>query len=255
MPTSPSISSSDPPTERGWNYPGTELESMALAVNYSRWILDRLKPFLGKHIVEVGAGAGSFSQLLLETRPASMTLLEPSLNLYSILSQRLPAIDKDRIAQAHHATLIQAFAAAARPRQPDTALYVNVLEHIQDDEAELRALHSILPRGGRVLIFAPAHRWLMGSMDRQLGHLRRYTLSELTWKCRAAGFKVRVSEYFDAIGIIPWWLKYCVLKSERMEPAAVRLYDRLVVPISRTLERLITPPLGKSIILVAENSN
>ena len=75
---------------------------MALAVNYSRWILDKLKPFIGKHIVEVGAGAGSFSQLLLETVPSSMTLLEPSLNLYSHLRKRLPKIDKDGIAQAHH---------------------------------------------------------------------------------------------------------------------------------------------------------
>ncbi len=253
MPSRPSSSSNDQSTEADWRYPGTELESMALAVNYSRWILDRLKPFLGKHIVEVGAGSGSFSRLLLETKPASMTLVEPSLNLYSILKQRLPAMDTNRIAQAHHSTLIQIFSGTARPPRPDTAVYVNVLEHIRDDEGELRALHGILPPGGRLLIFVPANRWLMGTMDHQLGHFRRYTLDELTSKCRSAGFSIRFAEYFDAIGIIPWWLKYCVLKSNQMEPAAVRLYDRWVVPISRALERLITPPVGKSIILVAEN--
>lgn len=235
------------------SYPGTELESMALAVNYSRWILDRLQPWIGKHIVEVGAGAGSFSQLLLKTGPASMTLLEPSPNLFSILSRRLPAIDKGGIAQAHQSTLVQAFAAGNPPRQPDTAVYVNVLEHIEDDEGELRTLHSILPPGGRLLLFVPANRWLMGSMDRQLQHFRRYTMDELRSKCRSAGFDIRFSEYFDLIGIIPWWLKYCVLKSDRMEPGVVRIYDRWVVPVSRALERVITPPLGKSIILVAEN--
>ena len=226
---------------------------MALAVNYSRWILERLRPFLGKNIIEVGAGAGSFSQILLETGPASMTLLEPSPNLFSILSRRLPEIDTRGIAAAHQLPLIQAFAAASPPRRPDTAVYVNVLEHIEEDEEELRALHSILPAGGRLLIFVPANRWLMGSMDRQLGHCRRYTLGEITSKCRSAGFSIQMAEYFDVIGIIPWWLKYCVLKSNSMEPGAVQLYDRLVVPISRMLEGWITPPLGKSIILVAQN--
>jgi SAM-dependent methyltransferase len=225
---------------------------MALAVNYSRWILARLKPFIGRHILEVGAGVGAFSQLLLETNPATMTLIEPSQKLYEILKERLSTIDKDRVAHAHSSTLIQTFNGSNRPPQPDTAVYVNVLEHIRDDEAELRAVHSILPANGHLLLFVPANRWLMGSMDHQLGHFRRYTVDELTSKCRSAGFRIRFAEYFDVLGIIPWWLKYCLLKSEHMEPAAVRLYDRCVVPISRTLERVVAPPVGKSIIAVAE---
>jgi hypothetical protein len=227
---------------------------MALAVNYSRWIFERLRPFIGKHIVEIGAGAGSFSRLLLETEPSSMTLLEPSSNLYPILIERLPLIDKKGLTQTRHATLIQAFGVPTPPHRPDTAVYVNVLEHIEDDEGELRALHTILPAGGRLLVFVPANRWLMGSMDHQLGHFRRYTLDELVSKCRSAGFQIRFSEYFDVIGIIPWWVKYCLLKSDSMEPQAVQLYDRWVIPFSRALERIITPPVGKSIILVAENS-
>jgi SAM-dependent methyltransferase len=235
------------------SYPGTELESMALAINYSRWILERLRPFIGKHIVEVGAGLGSFSQILLETQPDSMTLLEPSPELFPVLKQRLPEIDKRGIARAHSATLVEAFCAANAPRRPDTAVYVNVLEHIEDDERELTTLHSILPASGRLLIFVPANRWLMGTMDHQLRHCRRYTLDELTAKCRSAGFRIQLAEYFDVIGIVPWWLKYCLLKSDRMEPQAVELYDRLIVPISKALERVVTPPIGKSVILVAEN--
>lgn len=226
---------------------------MALAVNYSRWILERLRPFIGKHIVEVGAGMGSFSQMLLETQPDSMTLLEPSPELFPVLTRRLPQIDTRGIAHTRPATLAQAFSGANAPRQPDTAIYVNVLEHIEDDEQELRSLHSILPASGRLLVFVPANRWLMGTMDHQLRHFRRYTLDELTTKCRSAGFRIQLAEYFDAIGIVPWWLKYCLFKSDHMEPTAVELYDRLIVPISRALERIVTPPIGKSVILVAEN--
>ena len=199
-------------------YAGRELESMAFAVNYHRWILERFAPFLGKHIVEVGAGTGSFSMLLLETKPESLTLLEPS-NMYA-------ALEKARIAEAHHCTLAQAKFSI----RPDSIVYVNVLEHIEDDQGELRIAHSALAPGGRVLIFVPANPWLMGSIDRQLGHFRRYTMNELMSKCRAAGFGIRSSSYFDVAGILPWWIKYCVFKSERMEPAAVRFYDRWVVP-------------------------
>ena len=228
-------------------YNGRELESMAFAVNYHRWILRRLTPFLGKRIVEVGAGAGSFSELLLETKPDSLMLLEPS-NMYAALIQRLSTADKTRIAQAYQCTLGEAKFSSP----PDSIVYVNVLEHIEEDEGELRTAHSILAPGGRVLVFVPANRWLMGSIDRQLGHFRRYTMDELILKCRNAGFIIRLSSYFDMAGIVPWWLKYCLFKSDRMEPAAVRLYDRWVVPIARALEGLVSPPVGKNILLVGE---
>jgi phospholipid N-methyltransferase len=227
---------------------------MALAVNYSRWIFDRLRPFIGKHIVEVGAGIGSFTKILLETQPESMTLLEPSVKLYPLLVKRLPALDARGITEARAATLIQAFCETNSPRQPDTAIYVNVLEHIADDENELRVLHTILPVAGRLLIFVPANPWLMGTMDHHLRHFRRYKLDELVMKCKSAGFRIHLAEYFDVIGIIPWWFNYCLLKSDRMDAASVQLYDRFVVPISRAFERLITPPIGKSVLLVAERA-
>jgi SAM-dependent methyltransferase len=224
---------------------------MAFAVNYHRWILERLTPFLGKRIIEVGAGVGSFSELLLETRPESLTALEPSPDMYAALVHYLAAHDKAGVSQAQQCTLAEMKASD----QPDSIVYVNVLEHIKDDQAELRTAHSLLVFGGRVLIFVPANRWLMGSMDRQLGHFRRYTMEELTSKCQSAGFIIRLASYFDVAGILPWWAMYCVLKSQRMDPAAVRLYDRWVVPMARVLESALKPPLGKNIVLVGEKKD
>jgi len=226
---------------------------MSFAVNYHRWILARLKPFLGSRIVEVGAGRGAFSELLLETGPEALTVLEPSANMYPLLLEKLAAIDKERVAQARQCTLAQASVnfAEAFPL-PDSVLYINVLEHIEDDEAELRAAHALLTAGGHVLIFVPANRWLTGSIDRQLGHFRRYTMDELRIKCRSAGFRIRLAVHFDFFGIAPWWLKFCVLKSDRLTPGAVRLYDRCVVPFARMLERAIPPPIGKNVIVAGE---
>jgi hypothetical protein len=91
-------------------------------------------------------------------------------------------------------------------------------------------------------------------MDRQLGHYRRYTVAELAGKCRAAGFTVRVSGYFDILGVAPWWFMYRLLRSTTMSPAAVRFYDRYLVAVSRFLQSVVHPPLGKNVLLVAQKN-
>ena len=63
---------------------------------------------------------------------------------------------------------------------PDSIVYINVLEHVEDDQTELRMAHSVLASGGRLLVFVPAHEWLMSRFDRKLGHFRRYTRESLT---------------------------------------------------------------------------
>src|SRR5213075_3211063 len=59
-------------------YPGKDLEAMSFAVKYHRWLLSEFSQFIGKHVVEVGAGTGSFSEMLLEMDPDSLSLVEPS---------------------------------------------------------------------------------------------------------------------------------------------------------------------------------
>src|SRR5215475_3595430 len=123
-----------PPIPKPTEYPGKELEAMALATNYRRWIMEFFKPFLGKHILEVGAGAGSFSEMLLRERPQSLTILEPSDNLYLSLNSRVAALDHDGIAKVKHATLSEAFGDVSETSRPDTVVYINVLEHVEKDE-------------------------------------------------------------------------------------------------------------------------
>jgi SAM-dependent methyltransferase len=234
-----------------WSYPGRELESMVFAVNYHRWILDIFRPYLGKRIVEVGAGSGSFTELLLETKPEQLDSVEPSSNMYPLLADHIRHLNAGNVGRAHQGTLIACLDTLRKNNAPDSIVYVNVLEHVEDDANELAAMHSLLRPQGHALIFVPANMWLMGSMDRELGHFRRYSMKELHSKCQAAGFTVQLSRHFDFFGMAPWWLKYCLLKSKTMEPGAVRLYDRVVVPTARVVETIVSPPIGKNILLVA----
>jgi len=233
-------------------YAGRDLESMSFARNYHRWILDLFAPYLGRRVVEVGAGTGSFSELLLAREPEALTLVEPSEGMHRLLVEHVGRIATRARVRIHNDTFARVARRLTEEERPDSVIYVNVLEHVEDDEAELRLVADALAPGGRVFIFVPAFQWLYGSFDRQVGHQRRYTRGELAAKCERAGLRVVRSAYFDAGGVLPWWLKYRVLRSEKMEPAAVRFYDSFCVPVLRRLEAFVPPPVGKNVLLVAE---
>lgn len=233
-------------------YTGRDLEAMSFAVNYHRWILKIFAPYLGTRLVEVGAGVGSFSELLLERPLETLVLVEPAAQMYEALTQRMQRFQSTTQIHTFNAMFSRVAPEIETVWRPDSILYVNVLEHVADDEAELRAVNQALTQGGRIFIFVPALRWLYGSFDRQIGHVRRYSLNELTEKCGRAGFKILESRSFDLLGIVPWWIKYRLLKSQTMEPAAVRFYDEYVVPFARAVEGVVRPPIGKNIILVGE---
>jgi SAM-dependent methyltransferase len=224
------------------DYSGTELEILDAAVNYHRWILSKFEPYLGETVAEVGAGIGSVSKLLLEFPIRRLLAFEPSQNLFPTLRRQLQH-DKRAIAVngVLHADAIQ--------ERVDSVLYVNVLEHIEDDEAELKLSHQLLRDDGRLLVFAPALNWLYSDFDRHVGHRRRYTKRGLQRVVETAGFSVHRSEYFDLAGVAPWYVNFVLLKG-RPRRVSMSLYDRLVVPVLRAVERL-PPPVGKNAIVIA----
>jgi len=233
-------------------YAGKDLEAMSFAVNYHRWILSIFEPCLGARVVEVGAGTGSFSELLLERRFESLSLVEPSTTMYQLLCRRVEELRPLQNVKTYNDVFENVAERIRSTDRPDSIIYVNVLEHIADDVHELNVINKALATGGRIFIFVPALRWLHGSYDRQINHFRRYTRTELEKKCVAAGFKVIASRYFDLFGVLPWWVKYKVLQSNNMELGAVRFYDQRVVPVAKILESSVKPPIGKNVLLIAE---
>lgn len=231
-------------------YVGRDLEAMSFAENYHRWILESLKPQLGTRLVEVGAGSGSFSDLLLDHPADSLALIEPSEAMHRLLAERIRSRNDTRV-ETYRATFGDV-AERLSSDLPDSIIYVNVLEHIADDVGELALVHRTLAPGGKIFIFVPALQSLYGAFDEQVGHHRRYTRSELVDKCERAGFRIIDSRYFDLLGVLPWWVKYRLLKSSELEPRAVAAYDRYVVPAARRLEARLRPPLGKNVLLIAE---
>ncbi len=225
-------------------YSGTELDAMAEARNYCHWIMRYFAPYLGERVVEIGAGTGTFSELLLSSeRTVGLALFEAARNLFPLLRQRFA----DRNVRLHGG----AFDPLALDAPADSIVLVNVLEHILDDAALLSQVHQSLRPGGSLLLFVPALTWNYGSLDKAFEHHRRYSKGGLVKKLRAAGFRVEQARYVNIIGIASWFFAGKVLRQTTLRPAQVRWYDRWVVPWSFKLEQICEPPLGQSLLVVA----
>ncbi|MGH9730834.1 MAG: class I SAM-dependent methyltransferase [Candidatus Acidiferrales bacterium] len=226
-------------------YSGTELDAMAEARNYCRWILDFFAPYLGKKVIEIGAGAGTFSELLLRIdRISELVLFEPSANLFPLLQGRFG--DNPRL-RLHSST----FDPSILEEPADSIVLVNVLEHISDDDALLLQIQQSLRPGGCVLLFVPALEWNYGSLDKAFEHHRRYSKPVLRKKLAGAGFRVKHVRYVNFLGIASWFLAGRVLRQRTLRPSQVRWYDRWIIPWSFKLEQIWEPPVGQSLVAIA----
>lgn len=230
-----------------FDYEGRDLEAMAHAPNYHAWIRDELAGCLKGDVLEVGAGAGTFTQALLAASPRSLTSIEPSPAMHALLVARHGG---DPRVTVRPATTSELEAGTARF---DAIVYNNVLEHIADDLAEMRRAHSLLRPGGTLLVFSPALPWLMSAFDRRVGHVRRYRRRELGKHAESAGFRVERLHYVDLPGILPWYL-FMVLGGVMLNPRNVGSYDTYAVPLVRRIERLVRPPIGRNVLMVARRT-
>lgn len=226
-------------------YDRRDLEAMSVGHNYRRWILDQFVPYLGKDVVEVGAGSGDFSKLLLERGIRSLTAVEPAANMYPILRTALAAFENARVSQGR----LQDVLSQLKTR-PDTITYISVLEHILDDGKELEQAFEVLIPGGVIWIFVPALTWLYGTNDVAVGHFRRYEKEPLSKLVETAGFQIVKSRYIDFFGIIPWFVLFRLFKQAAVHSNQVSVYDRFCVPICRYLEHSIRFPIGKNLLIV-----
>nr|MBI3612480.1 class I SAM-dependent methyltransferase [Nitrospirota bacterium] len=218
---------------------------MAEAENYRRWILRHFAPYLGTRVLEVGAGMGAFSWLLLrETRPMELILVEPADNLGALLRQRF--------AEEHRVTVVPGYLDQLAGSAPvDSVVLVNVLEHIENDAEALRVIWDLLVPGGTLLLFVPALPWLYGSLDRAFGHARRYSKPALAHTLDRIGYDTLDLRYFNLLGVGFWLLAGRIFRRQTLHPRGVRLYDRWVLPWLLKLESSWPPPIGQSLLVVA----
>jgi SAM-dependent methyltransferase len=225
-----------------------ELTELSDASNFTRWIVDAIDEPAATHVLEVGAGMGAVA-IELARRRADRTVvaIEPAQNVFARLRERTATVPNLVTRQITSGQLV-----AEQGGSFDEVVYVNVLEHIRDDSAELSTATQLLRPGGRLSIFVPAMPSLYGSLDYKSGHYRRYTSDQLRALLATAGYRDVDVRYLDVVGVAPYWLLYRLLDVKHLDRASATGYDRVLVPLSRAVQRLVPrPPFGKNLVATA----
>ena len=135
----------------------------------------------------------------------------------------------------------------------------NVLEHIENDLKVLKEMRNKIKLGGKIAIYVPALTILFSDLDRNVGHYRRYSKSELVGKVKAAGFEVEDCYYNDCVGVLATFMLKVFGYRNKIGLGSNRsliFYDKVVYPISKLLDYLLFKHIiGKNLVLFAVNSD
>lgn len=133
----------------------------------------------------------------------------------------------------------------------DAIFYIDVLEHIENDRAEIDAALSKLAAGGVLVVLAPAHQTLYSPFDKAIGHFRRYTAKSLA---ALAPERASTSFYLDVVGCAASFANKRLLKQSLPTLSQIKLWDGVMVPLSRLLDPLCFYTLGKTVVVVFKKS-
>ena len=226
-------------------YLGGELDLFALATNWKRYIKMEVSSYTTGDVLEVGAGIGATTEALHDGTARRWVCLEPD----QALALRLRA----RLASCVDGSTTDVVVGSLRTFSDDPSfdciLYIDVLEHIEDDRAQIEAAAQLVRRSGHIVILAPAHHWLFSEFDRSIGHLRRYNRALLR-SMIPAGWVEEKLVYMDSVGVLLSLGNVLGLRQSMPTRSQIILWDRVCVPASRLIDRWFHGTVGKSVLAV-----
>lgn len=201
----------------------------------------------GLRLAEIGCGTGSLLDALSEF--GEVTGVEGSADFL-------------RVARRHGRPVLSGTLPDAIPFPPgslDGVLLLDVLEHIDDDRAALRAVCRLLRPGGLLLCTVPAYQALWSSHDVVLGHRRRYTAAALRGLLGGAGLRVTRLTYFNTLLAPPVAVVRLLRRWRRFHshdliapPQWLNVLLARLFALEASLLRRINFPFGISVLAVAQ---
>lgn len=223
------------------------LDQLQSATHYNQWIFAQIQPHLKGRTLEVGCGNGNFTTLIAQQCPQLVAI---DLNADYVEQT------KARLRSSEHVSVVTADAteldsnAIIGKQTFDTIILLDVLEHIENDVELLQRLRQSLSPDGTLLLKVPALDYLYNSLDKAVGHHRRYTPKTLQDSLTRAAFAAPAIKYFNMVGILGWWLNGAVLKRTNPPGQQVGLFDRCV-PLFQAVEDNLLCPAGLSLFATA----
>lgn len=221
-----------------------ELELFAEARRWKALVADAVREHVRGCVLEVGAGIAGTTGSMPFDHVTRWVCLEPDVDRFELVRDRLAGSELPDVCEAVYGTTHD-----LAGRTFDTVLYLDVLEHIEDDAAELARAAALLASGGSLIVLAPAHQCLYTPFDRAVGHFRRYGKRSLA---RAAPDTLEPLslDYLDSAGLLATLANRLLLRSSMPTPRQIHVWDRLLVPVSRITDPLLRHAIGKSLLAI-----
>ncbi len=233
-----------------YHYPGEELQLFEEARHWKTYLSKKIKPFIKGEVLEVGAGISETTHYLVNENVQSWICLEPDEQLQSISQEKINKGSLPSVCKAKKGTLDD----LGTDEKFDTIVYIDVLEHIEDDRSELIKALSHLKQNGHLIILSPAFQFLYSPFDKAIGHYRRYNKNSLR-KVIPATLSEKKLFYLESTGMLLLLLNKFIFRRNYPSGRHVKIWDRIFIPVSRLLDRIIFYSFGKTIIGVWQKSS
>jgi len=209
------------------------------------WLFAEVAPFVGQRVLEVGCGLGNLTSHLLDKE--LVVAVDLDTDSVKHVSERFL-----EYANVHAFTCDITDPAVLWLERFgfDTVISLNVLEHIENDGLALRHIWHLLRPGGRLVLIVPSHSWLYGTMDSAIGHHRRYSKRDMEQKLRATDFRVESHRYMNSLGALGWFVNGRILRQNVPPKDQLKVFN-LLVPFVRTVEHMVPPFFGISLLSIA----
>jgi SAM-dependent methyltransferase len=211
---------------------------------YLEWLFKNLAPYIGQRVLDVGCAIGNITQFFQDRQHVVGIDIAPEM----IAEWKRRFADRPDW-RAYVCDITQPEALALKSEALDTIICVHVLEHVRDDEAALRHMHDLLPKGGRLILLVPTVKWIWGRLDEATGHQRRYTWRELKPLLERHGYVIEDHWYVNFVAIFGWFFTGRILKRAIIPTSQYGLYNKLT-PLFARLETWIRPPSGLSVACI-----
>ena len=221
-------------------YPEIALERFDKANFWILYFVFKIRKFLKDGILEVGAGCGSFTKVYMKNFQ-SITLTDKDVGSYNLLKKNFINEKKINVVNCSTKNIDKKF---------NTIIYFNVLEHIKEDELEIKNALEKLNNKGYLIILVPAHQKIYSKLDKAVGHFKRYDI-DFFKKNRFENSKIVKLYFLDVFGYLLYYANKVFFKEE-IYPSNIKIFiwDKVFTPITTIVDFLTGYKFGKNILCI-----
>ena len=222
-----------------------ELEFFDAAKNWRRYQFENILKYINSSVLDVGPGTGNNIQYYKD-KASQITLLEINKNLANSLKLKF---DDDKKIIVLNTDI------HSQEKKFDTILYMDVLEHIKDDEKEIDKALKQLNSGGNLIFFVPAYQFLYSDFDKAIGHIKRYNKKFFLSFKKDENITIIKLKYIDSIGFFIAVLNRLFNKDNKESISlGVKIWDKLIF-LSKIMDLIFLNKFGKSLFCIMKKNN